>query len=533
MRAKNLLCGSWIKFVLIALLFTSLSATAAIETDGILDKVHDIYLAAAASWAAVIKLYATRLFWTLALISMVWTFGMLALRSADVGEFFAEFIKFTVFTGFYWWLLENGPAIASAIIDSMRTMGASASAGSHPSVYPLPSPSSIVDLGFVIFGKALVSSSIWSPFSSIVGAVLSLAILIILTLIAVNVLIVLISAWVLAYAGIFFLGFGGCRWTSDMALGYFKTVFGTGVQLLVMVLIVGVGKTFIDIYYSRMSSGMLLTEMAAFTVVVLVMLALINKLPPLLAGLVNGGGTGALGGGFGARDAVAAAAMASAAISTAGAAMSSAAANIAGGIQALTAAISKGSESESHSGSMDRDFMAGQSGRDSQGGADGASPLSQAMGNDTSQGSSASPEKKSDGASSSGSSGSGQKASSNKDRSGAGGASGGAKASGKQAGTSSAGGARAARIAAGAMSSLASGAAQVAKNSFSARVSNTIGGKIAQAIRESGSASKASDSPNSLSAGSTSDVDPDAEVAAFVDRGKQDSDDPDPGTSKA
>jgi hypothetical protein len=82
------------------------------------------------------------------------------------------------------------------------------------------------------------------------------------------------------------------------------------------------------------------------------------------------------------------------------------------------------------------------------------------------------------------------------------------------------------------MGSLASGVAQVAKNSFNARVSNTIGGKIAQAIRESGSASKANDSPNSLSAGSASEVDPDAEVAAFVDRGKQDSGDPDPGPSK-
>jgi hypothetical protein len=391
----------------------------------------------------------------------------------------------------------------------------------------------MVDLGFVIFGKALSDSTIWSPFASIVGAFLSLVILMILTLIAVNVLIVLISAWVLAYAGIFFLGFGGCRWTSEMALGYFKTVLGIGVQLLVMVLIVGVGKSFIDLYYSHMSSGMLLTEMAAFAVVVLVMLALINKLPQLLAGLVTGGGTGALGGGFTARDAVAAATMAATAAATAGAALASAAANIAGGVQALTAAFSKGSEAESQAGSMDRDFMAGQSGGESQGGGNGESPLSQAMGNDTSQSNSASSEKKSEGASSSRSSGSGQKGSSNKGSSGAGGASGGAKASNKQAGSSSGDGARAARVAAGAMSSLASGVAQVAKNSFNARVSNTIGGKIAQAIRESGSASKASDSPNSLSAGSASDVDPDAEVAAFVDRGKQDGDEPDPGPSKA
>ena len=65
----------------------------------------------ASLWASIIESVATRLFWTLALISMVWTFGMMALRKADIGEFFAELIRFTVFTGFFWWLLINGPEL--------------------------------------------------------------------------------------------------------------------------------------------------------------------------------------------------------------------------------------------------------------------------------------------------------------------------------------------------------------------------------------------------------------------------------------
>ncbi|WP_373991714.1 P-type conjugative transfer protein TrbL [Duganella sp. BuS-21] len=508
--------------VFLALLLISLTANAEIETDEIFDKVHDVYFAAATSWATVIKLHATRLFWTLALISLVWTFGMMALRNADTGEFFAEFIRFTIFTGFYWWLLDNGPAIAEAIVNSMRNIGASASAGTHPAVYPLPSPSSIVDVGFAILGQALVSASVWSPFASVLGAFLALAILIILTLIAINVLIVLISAWVLAYAGIFFLGFGGCRWTSDMAINYFKTVLGVGVQLLVMVLLVGVGKNFVDVYYSHMSAGMLITEMCAFTVVVLVMLALINKLPPLLAGLVTGGGTGALGGGLGARDAIAAAAMASAALSTAGAALTSAATNVAGGVQALMAAMSKGTEGSSQSGSIDRDFMASP-GADSQAGGNGESPLAQAMGNDTSQNSSGTSDKKSDGTSDN-SSGSGQKSASGKSSTGTSSTTSTAKVSSRQSASSSSGGAKAARGAAG---NLASGIAQVAKNSFSARVANTFGGKVAQAIRESGSAAKASESANTLSAGTKADFDPQAEVASFRDR-DQDDDSHDP-----
>jgi type IV secretion system protein TrbL len=45
------------------------------------------------------------LFWTLGTISLVFTFGFMALRKADIGEFFAEFIRFILFFGFFLWLL--------------------------------------------------------------------------------------------------------------------------------------------------------------------------------------------------------------------------------------------------------------------------------------------------------------------------------------------------------------------------------------------------------------------------------------------
>lgn len=93
----------------VALSLASFEASAAIDNSGILDQVLARYYAAASTWGGVISAAASRLFWSLATISMVWTFGQLALRKADIAEFFGEFIKFTVFTGFFWWLLMNGP----------------------------------------------------------------------------------------------------------------------------------------------------------------------------------------------------------------------------------------------------------------------------------------------------------------------------------------------------------------------------------------------------------------------------------------
>lgn len=506
--------------VLLVLLLTPLVAHAQVDGRDILDNVHAVYATAATAWTSVIKAHATRLFWTLALISMVWTFGMMVLRSADVAEFFAEFVRFTIFTGFYWWLLDNGPTIAIAIIDSMRSVGGSASAGTHAFGYPLPSPSSIVDIGFSIFAKVLENSSVWSPFASIVGVVISLIILLALALMAVNILIVLISAWILAYAGIFFLGFGGSRWTSDMAISYFKTVLAVGAQLMVMILLVGVGKTFIDTFYSRMSAGLSLNEMVAVMVVVVVMLALINKLPGLVAGLATGGGAGALGSGFSAGSAVAAASMAGAAISAAGAAIGGAAASAAGGAQALMAAVAKGSAAESESGSSPRDFMPGGSGSGSQSGGSGESSFAQAMGSDANSNASSAPENAS-----------GRSAfKSNSSASGQGGTTGAGSpgASTKTSSSANSPGAKAARVAAGTASSLIGGIAQVTKDSMSDRIANTLGSKIAKAIRESDRGGTPSDRLNTLSAGNKSDFDPQAEVAAFRDRDKNDDDHPEP-----
>lgn len=209
------------------LVFFAVDAQAAIDNAGILDNVLGRYSSAASGWAGVITDAASWLFWTLVLISMVWTFGMMALRKADIGEFFAEFVRFTIFTGFFWWLLTNGPDFADSIVRSLVQLG-----GNATGLGGGLSPSGMVDIGFAIFDKVIDQSSVWSPVDSAVGILMALAILLILALIGVNMLLLLVSGWILAYGGVFFLGFGGSRWTSDMAINYYKTVLSVAAQLL-------------------------------------------------------------------------------------------------------------------------------------------------------------------------------------------------------------------------------------------------------------------------------------------------------------
>jgi type IV secretion system protein TrbL len=60
------------------LLFTADSALAQATNSAIYENVLDRYQTASRGWATIILAHATWLFWTLALISMVWTFGMMA-----------------------------------------------------------------------------------------------------------------------------------------------------------------------------------------------------------------------------------------------------------------------------------------------------------------------------------------------------------------------------------------------------------------------------------------------------------------------
>jgi type IV secretion system protein TrbL len=329
---------------ILLLLFVAHSAFAEPTSSAIFENVLDRYHTASRGWATIILAHATRLFWTLALISMVWTFGMMALRRADIGEFFAEFVRFIIFTGFFWWFLLNGPRFGETIIASLRQIG-----GEATQLGPNLTPSSVVDIGFDVFFATLDMFSIHSPVVSFTGIFLGFVVLALLALVGVNMLILLVSGWVLLYGGVFFLGFGGARWTSDLAINYYKTVLGVAASLFAMVLIVGVATSIIDQYYRSITATIHVKELAVVMMVAFIMAMLVKSIPPLISGIITGASINQPGYmGFGAGAIVGAADMATAAVATGGAAIAVGASSVAGGTQALMAAYRKAGMSGSN-----------------------------------------------------------------------------------------------------------------------------------------------------------------------------------------
>ncbi|ALS68412.1 P-type conjugative transfer protein TrbL [Pandoraea apista] len=437
-----------------AALLMATSAFAA-DSSGMLDQILGKYKSAASNWSGAISTAATFIFWSIALMSMIWTFGIHALRRADFGDTFVELIRFITPLGFFWWLVLNGPAISTAILDGMRQLASQA--GGYSTAM---TPSGIVDIGFDILGKVIDNSSVWSPVNSLVGLLIAVAILICLLLVGVNMLLVLVSGWVLIYAGQFFLGFGGAGWTRDTAVNYMKTVVNIAIQAFTMVLLVGIGKSFVDVFYSDMAGGITFRDLVIMLSVAVVLLALINKLPPMMGGIFGGASTGGIGT-AGAGAAMATMAAGIGALAATAAVAQAAASSVGGGMSALKAAYDAAKEE-----------MGGSAG----GGGSGGESSGDASVGGGSHGSS-------------GSAGGGS------------GEAGGGQASGKSQGGSggfSAAMGRMGQLAAGTAAHLAKGSAAVAKDRMEAmmdsakeRIAGTTGGQIAQEIRSPGSASQA------------------------------------------
>lgn len=514
------------------LLAISTQAHAALQSSGVLDQVVQQFHAQASTWQNAITQAATWLYWTLVTISMVWTFGMMALRKADIQEFFAEFLRFTIFTGFFWWLLINGPHFSDTIISGLRQLGGEAG-GTNALT-----PSSIVDIGFCIMGRASDSASIWSSGLTIVGFIFSGVVLLLMAGIAVNMILLLVSGWMLAYAGIFFLGFGGSRWTSEMALNYYRTVLGIGVQLMTMILIISIGQHILEQFFNQMNKGPLnIDELSIMLVVSFLLYMLVDKVPALLAGVITGGGIAAGGGigSFGAGaivgGAMTAGGMAMAASQVAKASIASGSSQIAGGGSALMAAFKTAQAAEAGGAdvmsSMARSFTGGGDNSDGPGGGGGSSPMDRAAGFDSSSpisfsgsGSSGAGTSASSGGGSSVSSGSGESggSSGNSAQGGASSASSGSNGGTAQDGGSGSGSsksgasassgagsgsssgsdgstlAKAGRIAAGTGANLARGVGamvgdKVARTVEAAKshVAGTVGGRLANEINNPGS----------------------------------------------
>lgn len=264
---------------------------------GVFDKVVQKYQDAGAVWANTLLPHAQQLFWILASLSLVWTLGTMILRQSDIGEIVAELMKFIMFTGFFYALLlmssnavyglsSNAP---NAILDSFLTLGMQATNSTEGF-----SPSGIVDAGFNLVHSTVKAIEFTSP-ESWIAVVCAILITMLLALIAINVLIVFVQFYMLAYVGVFLLGFGGSKWTSDMALNYYRKLLEMGIQLLTTVLLVSLGKVMVMDIFTVVEGVPFVDTLVSAIVTTMVLYKLVDTAPAAVSSIVTGFAIGQLG----------------------------------------------------------------------------------------------------------------------------------------------------------------------------------------------------------------------------------------------
>jgi type IV secretion system protein TrbL len=155
----------------------------------------------------------------------------------------------------------------------------------------------LINLGMQVYQQTLTHVNWLQPESIVAPIIIAVIILIVCALIAVNMILLLCAAWIVLYAGLIFLGFGGCRWTSDMAINYYRTVLGVGVSLMTMQLIIGIGVQFLQDLVASTSQNLDAGQLGILMCATIILAVISHRLPHMVAGMVVGGGhNGAIGG---------------------------------------------------------------------------------------------------------------------------------------------------------------------------------------------------------------------------------------------
>lgn len=239
----------FVSFAVIAmLLMTAVLSAHAQSSDtsfSLLNGVQAKFQPLQLQWGAKIKVYAQRLFWALAAVDFGWTCITYIIDKNDIADMLGSLIRKMMTISFFFVLLKMSDTWIPMIINSFTQIGQDA-AGSGASA----TPDQIVSTGWstaLAMFQALHNKGM-SEKIAMALPVTALSILCFLSFlfVAVQLLVTLIETYIAIGAGIIMLGFGGSRWTTDMASKYMQYAVATGVKLMVIYLIVGAGQSLFD-----------------------------------------------------------------------------------------------------------------------------------------------------------------------------------------------------------------------------------------------------------------------------------------------
>ena len=204
------------------------------------DTITTQFYNAGVQYSTAIQPYALKLFFALFLIDITVTWIQYSAEGQlDPSFFFGRMIKHVLSGGFVYLMIINGFNWMYLVIQSFSRIG------SVISGLPSLSPQSVLQAGMSMATTLLNSPANSSIMSSLEQALVewfcAAAVGAAFVIVAIELLLTLVKAYLTTGLGVILLGFGGNKFTASAAEGYFTSVIRIGVKLLFFYAVLAIG----------------------------------------------------------------------------------------------------------------------------------------------------------------------------------------------------------------------------------------------------------------------------------------------------
>ncbi|MGB8286860.1 MAG: P-type conjugative transfer protein TrbL, partial [Rhizobium ruizarguesonis] len=238
---------------------------------------------AAKDWESTVSRAARSLFWILAGIEIGIAAVWLALQAASLDSWFAELVRRIMFVGLFAFILDRGPALAKAVVDSLYQLGAEGGSAS---------PAAIFDAGIEVADKLSDQAQfgLFEDNSLAIAAVFAMVVVVIaFSLVAAVFVAVIVEMYVGLLAGMIMLGLGGSSFTKDFAVKYLVYAFSVGMKLMALVMIARIGsEVLIGLAEASVTPEQQLITSLAIAGLSVVVFIISIYVPNILQGVVQG-----------------------------------------------------------------------------------------------------------------------------------------------------------------------------------------------------------------------------------------------------
>lgn len=265
---------------IVAATVSGLPATA--QDGALLTELENEIAAAARGWESTVLEAARSLFWILAGIEIGVAAIWLALSAASLDTWFAELVRRIMFIGFFVLMLEQGPAFAQAVIDSLYQIGASGGSAS---------PANVFNAGLSVATSMSEQArfGLWEDNALAIAAVFAMVVVVVsFSLVAAIFVAVMVEMYVGLLAGMIMLGLGGTSFTKDFAVRYLVYAFSVGMKLMALVMIARIGSDVLSGLAARPVGEDQFLAILAIAGISVVVFTISMYVPNIIQGVVQG-----------------------------------------------------------------------------------------------------------------------------------------------------------------------------------------------------------------------------------------------------